>query len=205
MGGWLQTMNQRRLVFRLCLLPFWLLGACAGQVTIAPHYPQPVVTPLPVQVGVFYSPEFTDWVYSDDDSGVEFELGSKQVALFQSVFKSQFKQVVALAAIGTDGSGPQWQIKPVTTEFAFLKPKETDTAFYAVSIKYRLEIYSPGGEHVADWPLIAYGRSRGAAVQWKDSLGEATTAALRDAAAALVSGFGTWVAQHPWNTKESGG
>lgn len=178
----------------------WLVSGCAGTVKVAPAYPAPVVAADPEKIGVFYSPAFRTWKYHNEDSGVDFELGSKQLALFDAVFQRMFPNAVSLKKIRSEASPLAWQIKPVTTEYAFLAPKDTDTDFYAISIKYRLEIYSSTGEHVADWPLVAYGRSRGKFLYWKESLGEATTYALRDAAAALVSGFGDFVAGRKWQS-----
>jgi hypothetical protein len=184
------------------LLMTLLLGGCAGQVIVSQEFPEPVAVPLPQRVGVYYNPEFLAYNYKDDESNISFELGSKQRSLFGKVFDALFLQSIALTA--ADGASADAAIdlviEPVLQEYAFLSPIETATDFYAVSLKYQIRIYSPDGTIIGYWPLVAYGKSRTRLMNKNESLGDATTMALRDVAAAMVSQFRNVVEKEEWKT-----
>ncbi|MDJ0656834.1 MAG: hypothetical protein QNJ40_21920 [Xanthomonadales bacterium] len=181
------------------LVPLMLMG-CAGQVVIESKFPTPVVEPLPYQVGVYYAPEFTGYIYSDDESKLEFELGSKQTAVYDKIFASMFQRAVLVGSVETPQAENQLDllVEPVLQEYAFLSPGETATNFYSVSMKYQIRLYGEGGTIIGYWPFVAYGKDRKQFVNSNVSLGEATTLALRDAAAAMVSQFRTVVEQEQW-------
>lgn len=183
-----------------------LLSGCAGTVVIESTFPEPVVTPLPYSVGVFYSPGFTQYVYSDEEEKLEFELGSKQQAMYDKVFGALFEQTIAVPQADGDNSayGVDLVLEPVLEEYAFLSPAETATNFYAVSMKYQIRLYSDEGTIVGYWPFVAYGKDRKQFVNGNQSLGEATTLALRDAAAAMVSQFKGVVEKEQWRSNPTG-
>ena len=193
---------------RLCtnlsraLLLTLLLSACAGQVIVSQEFPEPIAVPLPQRVGVYYSPEFLAYVYQDEESKISFELGSKQHSLFGKVFDALFLQAFAVTTIETAASGPDVDlvVEPVLQEYAFLSPVETATDFYSVSLKYQIRIYSPDGTIIGYWPLVAFGKSRTRLLNKNESLGDATTMALRDVAAAMVSQFRNIVEKEEWKT-----
>lgn len=184
----------------LIISPLLLVG-CAGEVLVRESFPEPVVEPLPFRVGVYLSPSFQDFVYDDDDAGITFELGSKQSALYRTVFDAMFLQTVPVSSIdgdGADGARLDLVLEPVLEEYAFLAPAETATEFFAVSLKYQVRMYSGNGELIGYWPFIAYGKNRGKLIGQNESLGDATSRALRDAAAALVSEFRSVVENEEW-------
>lgn len=182
------------------LLSLILLGGCAGNVIISKDYPDPVVAPLPYRVGVYFNPEFRNYVYSEEEADVEFEVGTHQTRLFEKVMTALFLQSVSLSTRETSDTDLDLVIEPVLQEYAFLSPLETATDFYAVSLKYQLRLYSADGEIVGFWPFVAYGKSRTRVLAKNESLGDATTMALRDAAAAMVSQFRGIVQKEEWKT-----
>ena len=189
-------------VGRLILLTSLVIGlaACGGTVAIRDYFPDPVVAPLPYRVGVYYSPEFSSYSYSSDEDKVNFELGSKQVLLFDKVFNAMF---VSRMTVSDPDSGPANQqldmvLVPVLDEYAFLSPAETATNFYTVSIKYHIRVYSADNRIIGYWPFVAYGKNRSGAMSGLEPLGDATVTALRDAAAALVTQFRRAVETEDW-------
>ncbi len=183
------------------------LGACAGgPVPIETTFPQPVVDPLPYRVGVFYSPEFNNYVYTDEEGKVEFELGSKQRAVYDRVFQAMFADTVALTSIdGPPRPEPlDVVLEPVLDEYGFLTPAETATKFYSVSLKYHIRLYQDDGTLIGYWPFVAYGKDRKGFGNNNVSLGEATTLALRDAAAAIISQFGGVLKEQRWKQPKQG-
>ena len=179
-----------------------LLSACAGQVIVSQEFPEPIAVPLPQRIGVYYNPEFLGYNYSDEESKIGFELGSKQHSLFGKVFDAMFLQAISVpsADAATAGVDVDMVIEPMLQEYAFLSPIETATKFYSVSLKYQIRIYSPNGSIIGYWPLVAYGKSRTRLMNKNESLGDATTMALRDVAAAMVSQFRNIVEKEEWKT-----
>lgn len=181
-----------------------LLTACAGEVIVRDTFPDPIVEPLPYRVGVLFSPQFQNYVYSNEDSGISFELGSKQTALYRTVFDAMFLQTVPVTDVRNGGSEVPLDlvVEPVLEEYAFLAPAETATDFFAVSLKYQVRLYSGDGDLIGYWPFVAYGKNRSKLLNRNESLGDATSRALRDAAAALVSQFREVVLNEQWKTPE---
>lgn len=184
------------------LLTALMLSACAGQVIISQEFPEPIAIPLPQRIGVYYNPEFLGYNYSDEDSRIKFELGSKQRSLFGKVFDAMFLQAIPVATVDAEAAGVNVDlvIEPMLQEYAFLSPTETATDFYSVSLKYQIRIYSPDGTIIGYWPLVAFGKSRTRMLNKNESLGDATTMALRDVAAAMVSQFRNIVEKEEWKT-----
>jgi hypothetical protein len=80
-------------------------------------------------------------------------------------------------------------IEPTIETYQFLSPAALDSKFYEASIEYRISLYTPNGELITDWPVTGHGRSYSRFWGAGQSLGEATTIAMRDAAAAMIINF----------------
>ena len=188
-----------RTIARFAPLLVILVTACSGQVVIRQDFPSPLVAPLPYRVGIYFSPEFEQYVYADEESDLNFELGNVQMNLYRQVFGALFLQAVPVAAIEHQSDYElDLIIEPVLQEYAYLAPIETATDFYAVSLKYQIRLYSTEGDLIGYWPFVAYGKDRKQLIRNNESLGQATTVALRDAAAALVTQFREVVEQETW-------
>ncbi|MFK7956174.1 MAG: hypothetical protein AB8B96_08765 [Lysobacterales bacterium] len=182
------------------LLAVLTLAGCAGTVVIESEFPEPVVQAMPFSAGIYYSPEFSEYVFKEEEGKLEFELGTKQLAVYDKIFGALFEQTISVPSPDGDNSayGVDLVLEPVLEEYAFLSPQETATNFYAVSMKYQIRLYSDQGTIVGYWPFVAYGKDRKKFVNGNESLGEATTLALRDAAAAMVSQFKGVVEKEQW-------
>jgi hypothetical protein len=68
-------------------------------------------------------------------------------------------------------------------------PRDAGSPFFAVSIKYRVNVYSPDGRLAESWGFTGYGTSPAAGLSSSDPLARATSLALRDAGAKLAVEF----------------
>ena len=188
---------------RLCLLLVAaLVAGCGGGglVALETTFPAPVVEQLPLQIGLLYGDNFRAFEYNDEETKWRVPLGADQTRLFDNVFRSMFTSTTEVSARNIDDPGIDAILEPVLDEYAFITPRETGTGFYAVSMKYRIKIYRPGGDYVGHFPMVAYGKSRSGIMNKGASLGEATTMALRDAAAALATQFREEFRKEAWRS-----
>ena len=93
-------------------------------------------------------------------------------------------------------------IAPTIEEVQFAIPKQTGGDFYEVWIRYKLKLYDRTGNPLGEWPLIGYGKANernfGAMGGQSPALNEATTWALRDAAAVLSFQFRNQAEVQDW-------
>lgn len=147
------------------------------------------------------------------------DIGASQAPVFARVFNAMFQDVVPVEPagrdetpdapatedepepaepirfIGTDGSSPGviGIIAPSIEEVQFAIPDQTGGDFYEVWIRYELTLFDAGGNNLGEYPLIGYGKANernfGQLGQQTPALHEATTWALRGAAAELAIRF----------------
>jgi hypothetical protein len=189
---------RRALQPRAWLWP-WLavLAACGTtQFEAQPIFPTPLITRIPIVVGVYIPPEFREQVHREerDGSDVAISVGKAQSDGFMRLLQAMFNRVVpvpsAAAGAATD---PEIRgvLEPVLEEFSFITPADTGASVYAVSLKYRVNAYRPTGELIDSWSFTGYGaeQNRGLPTQGKVALQRATAYAMRDAGAKLVTEF----------------
>ena len=106
--------------------------------------------------------------------------------------------------VGTDGSSPVVDgiIAPSIEDVQFAIPDQTGGDFYEVWIRYKLTLFDRSGNNVGELPLIGYGKANernfGQLGQRTPALHQATTWALRDAAAVLSFQFHGQPAVKDW-------
>ncbi len=154
--------------------------------------PAPLVTRMPVSVGVFYDEQFRNYVYeenSDDRPNWKIESGESHVALFEQLLSSMFQEVTEVAGT-TAGATVDAVLSPNVVEMQFALPAETRTEFYEAWIKYNMELYNHDGERIANWSVTGYGKSSTEFMKSRDKgLNAAVNQALRDAGAKFALGF----------------
>jgi hypothetical protein len=74
-------------------------------------------------------------------------------------------------------------------QYSFVTSRETGGRYYAVTIKYRINLYTPQGEKVDSFTLTGYGNSLAMGMSGGKPLTQATVAAMRDAAAKFLVQF----------------
>lgn len=166
------------------------LAACSSNISVPMkgQFPEPVVGTLPLSMGVLYQDEFRTFRHKEPDTRLTIELGPPNVKLFDQIFPKMFERVVPVTS-QQPGPGLDAVVEPAIETFEYLEPLISGSKFYAVTIRYRISVYSPDGGVIASWPLVAYGKSRSRAMHSGQSLGEATLSAMRDAAAILSTEF----------------
>jgi hypothetical protein len=156
--------------------------------------PIPVVSKLPLNMGVHYDEAFRNFTYSEDSedrSDWVIASGSSQVSLFDQILPSMFQSTSHVDSTAPVSDVPLDAIlSPTIEDIQFSLPRETRLDIYEVWIKYKVSIFDVEGQHITDFPLTAYGKSSTEFMKSRDDgLSAAMELALRDAGAKMVLGF----------------
>ena len=171
------------------------LTGCTKVVPIDDAFPSPVIESLPLAVGIHYDETFR--TYAHTEAALEggtwvIELGSANVALYDHLFDSMFEHVAALAEFPPESGEPSDLdaiITPHVEGVTFVTPGPTGSPFVEITIRYRITLYSSRGEFLSSWTLEGYGRSHSKLFKAALPVEEATTLAMRDAAALVAIEF----------------
>jgi hypothetical protein len=177
----------------LVLAALSALGAC-GDVNVSANaeFPKPLVEPLPLKLGVYYSDEFAKYQHAEERWGVEWkvELGQFHVTMTDRLFASAFRDIVKLKA-PADGqtSDVRAVVEPRIEQYSFITPRDTGAKYYAVTIKYRLNIFAPDGRLADSLTFTGYGSAVSSGMTSTKPMLLATRKAMRDAAAKFLVQF----------------
>jgi hypothetical protein len=175
-----------------------LLAAVGGCSTLRlearPNIPQPVIVKIPVSVALFIPIEFSSYVFKGERYGFNWEvaLGAAQSEGVSRLMTAMFEKVVAVdnvAGARQVDPGIRAILEPAVEDFSFVTPRDAGTQFYAVSIKYRVSVYTPDGRLAESWPFTGYGIVPASGMSAEKPLARATALAMRDAGAKLVVEF----------------
>jgi hypothetical protein len=174
-----------------------LLAGCAPtQFEVRSVIPPPLVTRIPVVVGLHLPPGFRTAVHREEREGAEYvmEIGRAQTEGFERLMAAMFTRAVPVASVDAGAAtDPEIRgvLEPVLEDFSFVTPRETGRSMYAVSLKYRIIAYSPAGQLVESWTFTGYGAQASSPIptQGTESLRQATALAMRDAGAKLAAEF----------------
>ncbi len=178
--------------------PLLALVAGCGTTQLEPHptIPAPLVTKIPIVVGVYLPPEFTEKVYHEKREGADFtiSIGKAQSEAFMRLMDAMFTRALPVAAADAGArTDPAIRgvIEPVLEDFAFVTPADSGSDIYAVSLKYRVNGYRPDGKFFESWTFTGYGAApvEGMLGKGADALQKATQLAMRDAGARLATEF----------------
>ncbi len=174
---------------------FLLLAAgCSQSLTIPDRIPEPLVQALPLRAGLYFTPAFSSYHYTEHEKGQaawDVELGAANVGLFNRLGTRMFRDTAQVARLPTAGNPAAVDIiiEPVIDAFEFSLPKNSASDQYAVWIRYTLRVYGPDGELVTAWSLSGYGEAGERTLKPARSMEQATVLAMRDAAAAISLEF----------------
>ena len=169
------------------------VSAC-GPVRVAPEpvLPHALVVPLPTRVVLVIPKDLSSYVHRETRWGVDWkvELGAGHRRLLQDLFKDTFETVFETASLDEARrlTGIQAIFEPHIDQFSFTTSRETGR-YYAVTIRYRIDAYTPTGEHVDTYTLTGYGNCLSEGIAAAKPLHTATVAAMRDAAAKFLVQF----------------
>ncbi len=178
----------------LCSL---LLGCSASVIEISGNYPSPLVTQLPLTLGVIYDDNFSNYSFTEIDefSGDDqyiINSGTTQVQLFNTILPAVFSEVVFLDSLEDVASHPGLDMifQPAIEEFQVGLPQKTRLDVYEIWVKYNMRLSAPDGSSIADWAMTAYGKSPQETFGSVDAgVNEAAVEAFRDLAATFSLGL----------------
>lgn len=171
-----------------------VLAACgATQVRPALSVPKALITPVDMNVGVYYSPEYRKFEHSETRWGSDWKvaLGEEHVRLTDNLFGQAFTKTTPLQRFPSESDPAQVKavIEPRIEQYSFITPRDTGSDFYAVTIKYRLNLSSPTGAPVDSFQFTGYGTADSAGMSSEKPMQAATATAMRDAAAKFLVQF----------------
>ncbi len=189
----------------LCALPLFRLGVltlsaaflagCVNTVKVSGHFPAPVGEKVPLIVGLYFAPEFKNYTPEEvlyQRRNWKVDLGTASVQMFSQVFVNLSDQVVVLEnkpSADAPVDNVDLIVVPSFVDFGLLDPSATPLDFFSLSFKYKVDVFSPEGNLIADWVINAYGKAPPYALKKTASVKEALMFALRDAAASLTIDF----------------
>lgn len=182
----------------LAVLALLLAGCGPTKVVVDGNFPDALLEPLPLTLGVWYPEEFANHEFFDeaktrDESGWIVQTGAAQVQMWDKLLGSMFYQVVHMK--GKPGPGQMNQVVdavliPRVDELQYAIPQHTNVKVYEIWMRYRFELVSNSGEPIAEWTMPAYGKTPTAFLRSDEAaVNLAAIMALRDAGANFATSF----------------
>jgi hypothetical protein len=171
-----------------------LLAACSD-VSIKPeaHLPRPLITPMPAAVGLIIPVETRKYLDQETRFGSDWkvDLGPGEVKLMRDTFTDLFQHVAEFKDLESAKAAKDLQalFETRVDQYSFVTSRETGGRYFAVTIKYRINLYTPQGEKVDSYTLTGYGNCLAMGMSGGKPLTQATVAAMRDAAAKFLVQF----------------
>jgi hypothetical protein len=158
------------------------------------NIPAPLVVKMPIAIALFIPKEFSTYVHNEERWSTDWhvELGKAQSDGITRLMNAMFERVVEVESVGagqSHASGIRAILEPSIEEFAFVTPRDAGSPFFAVSIKYRVNIYLPDGKLADSWGFTGYGTAPAEGLSSAPPLQTATALAMRDAGAKLAVEF----------------
>ena len=170
------------------------LAACGGvQIKPTTGLPKPLVVAMPAHVGLVIPGETRNYTHSETRWGVDWtvQLGEGHRNLMLEVLKDEFSEVREYKDMEAARAAPDLKaiFEPMIENYSFVTARETGGRYYAVTIRYRINLYSPAGEKVDSLTLTGYGNALAKGITSGKPLQAASVAAMRDAAAKFLVQF----------------
>ena len=200
--------ESRILRLAAALLLLALLSACGpAEVVVKGNFPDPLMEPLPLTMGVWYGEdfdqhEFFDEAKSREESGWIVKTGQAQVQMWDKLLAGMFTDVLHMK--GKPGAGQMNQLVdavliPHVAELQYAIPAHTNVKVYEIWMRYRFEMVTPSGKPIAEWTMTSYGKTPTAFMQSDEgAVNLAAVMALRDAGANFASNFTRVPAVQEW-------
>jgi len=160
------------------------------------NVPPPLVSQIPIEVGVYVPEEFSNRVYEEKrrDYSISVSIGKAQSDGFKRLMNAMFLRAIPVQGTSAASiTGPEMRaiFEPVLEDFSFITPRDSNAPIYAVSVKYRINGYNREGQIFDSWTFTGYGsvESSTMGIKGTNALKAATGLAMRDAAAKLAAEF----------------
>jgi hypothetical protein len=181
------------MLLRLGLLCLAVSGCGAIQVKPALSIPRALIKPIDMEVGVYYSPEYRKFEHRETRWGSDWKiaLGEEHVRMTDNLFAQAFTKTTRLDKFPTEGASAPVKaiIEPRIEQYSFITPRDTGGEFYAVTIKYRLNLDTPSGAPIDSYQFTGYGTAESGGMSAEKPMMAATVVAMRDAAAKFLVQF----------------
>jgi hypothetical protein len=170
------------------------LAAC-GDVSIKPEarLPKPLIIPIPAAVGLIIPADTRRYVDEETRFGTDWkvDLGPGEVRLMRDTFTDLFQHVEEFKNLESARAASDLKalFETRVDQYSFVTARETGGRYYAVTIRYRINLYTAQGEKVDSYTLTGYGNSLATGMSGGKPLTQATMAAMRDAAAKFLVQF----------------
>ncbi|WP_195891482.1 hypothetical protein [Luminiphilus syltensis] len=181
----------------LCAL-LVLAGCGAKQVQVKGNFPKPVVEPLPITVGVYYSDEFAAHEFFDEAKGRNesqwlVKTGEAQVAFWDKLFAGAFRKTIRiydLDQLKKRRKELDAVIVPSIQDLQYTIPLHTNIKIYEIWMRYGFQFISIEDKEISRFALTAYGKTPTAFLQSDEqAVNLAAVVALRDAGANFITSF----------------
>ena len=175
-------------------LGLFLSGCGSVSLIASTNIPTPLVAKVPVAVALHVPKEFASYVHKEERWSTDWniELGKAQAEGITRLVTAMFDRVVVVDSVNAGaqaGNDVRAILEPSVEEYAFVTPRDAGSPFFAVSIKYRVNVYSPDGRLADSWGFTGYGTAPSQGISSSSPLAAATALALRDAGAKLAVEF----------------
>lgn len=171
-----------------------VLVAC-GDVSIRPEarLPKPLIIPIPADVGLIIPADTRKYVDRETRFGIDWkvDLGPGEVRLMQDTFADLFQHVEEFKNLESARAAKDLKalFETRVDQYSFVTARETGGRYCAVTIRYRINLYTPQGEKVDSYTLTGYGNSLARGMSGARPLTQATIGAMRDVAAKFLVQF----------------
>ena len=179
----------------LCLAAIGLAVSGCGAIEVKPALaiPRALIKPIDMDVGVYYSSEYRKFQHRETRWGSDWKiaLGEEHVRMTDNLFAQAFTKTTRLDKFPTEGASAPVKaiIEPRIEQYSFITPRDTGGEFYAVTIKYRLNLDTPAGAPIDSFQFTGYGTAQSAGMSAEKPMMAATVVAMRDAAAKFLVQF----------------
>lgn len=177
------------------------------------NFPEPLLDPLPITMGVIYPPAFAQHEFFDEakgraDSDWLVKTGEAQVAFWDILLGGLFQEVVHINSwetVQSEGDRIDGVLIPSIAELQYTVPTHTNVKIYEIWMRYEFRLTDIAAIHqqedgalsfkpddrLAQWPITAYGKTPTAFLQSdEEAVNLAAVVALRDAGAHFITTFG---------------
>ncbi|MFT6958301.1 MAG: hypothetical protein ACJAYC_003318 [Halieaceae bacterium] len=190
-----------------------LLSACGpNQVIVEGDFPTPLMSPLPLTIGVWYDEEFSTHEFFDEakgrsDSSWVVKTGQAQIQMWDIVLGGMFEELVHMKGAPSEGQLNQVVdavLIPHVDELQYAIPAHTNIKVYEIWMRYRIDMVTSSGEPIGSWTMTSYGKTPTAFLRSdKAAVNLAAVVALRDAGANFISNFSRVPEVRAWQERRS--
>lgn len=171
-----------------------LLAGCGGvQIKPDPVLPRALIEPLAADVGLVIQGDMRNFKHNETRWGSEWliDLGAGHTHLVTDLFKAGFRSVREFPDLeaARAASGLEALFEPRIEQYSFATARETGGRYYAVTVRYRINMYTPAAELADSFTLTGYGNALAKGMSSGKPLEIASVGAMRDAAAKFLVQF----------------